>query len=97
MTYAQTADLASDTEFNRRLSACLTTEAVPKTDELSDQILRAPTYGAQLFSPIVSAAPGFADAYGAGGQEAIEDGMILSAVQASWDRVAGLLPDEPAP
>jgi hypothetical protein len=93
MTYAQTADLAADQEFARRLAAALSTEAGPKSDELSDQILRSPAYGTQLFMPLVSSAPGFADAYGSGGQEAITDPMILSAVQASWDRVAGLLPD----
>lgn len=96
MTYAQTADLAADQEFARRLGAALTTEAVPKTDALSDQILQSPSYGAQLFTPIVSAAPGFTDAYAAGGQEAIDDPMILSAVQASWERVASLLPEAPA-
>ena len=94
MTYTQTAALAADPDFQRRLAACLTIESVPKSDPLSDQVLQSPQYGAQLFMPVVSSAPGFADAYGSGGQESITDPMVLSAVQAGWDRVAGLLPDD---
>lgn len=97
MTYAQTAALAADQDFTHRLAACLTTEAAPKSDELSDTILRSPLYGAQLFMPMVSSAPGFADAYAGGGQEAIDDAMILSAVQASWDRAADLTTPDTAP
>lgn len=92
MSYADIAALTKDAEFSDRLGAALCSEAAPKSDELSEQILRSPVYGTQLFMPLVSAAPGFASAYASGGQEAIDDGMILSAVQASWDRVAGLLP-----
>jgi len=91
MTYENIADLARDQDFANRLGACLASEAAPKTDDLSTLILRSPSNGAQLFMPLVSAAPGFGDAYAETGQKAIDDGMLLSAVQASWDRVAGLL------
>ena len=96
MTYSAISDLSKDPDFNARLRACLSSEAAPKTDDLSNQILRSPDFGVQLFMPLVSAAPGFADAYTAGNQGSIDDGMMLSAVQASWDRVAGLLPPAPA-
>jgi hypothetical protein len=96
MSYEDIADLAKDPEFADRLGACLCSESAPKDDELSTVILRSPTYGTQLFMPLVSAAPGFADAYAAGSQKAIDDGMLLSAVQSSWDRVGTLLAPPPA-
>lgn len=91
MSYADIAALSNDAEFRSRLTACLTSESALKTDELSNVILKSPQYGAQLFMPLVAAAPGFADKFAADGQESIVDGDILSAVQASWERVATLL------
>jgi hypothetical protein len=96
MSYEAIADLAKDQDFISRLSACLCEESAPKTDDLSTTILRNPSYGAQLFMPLVSAAPGFAVAYEETGQKAITDAMLLSAVQADWDRVSTLLAPPPA-
>ncbi len=91
MSYSDAAALAKEPAFGDRLGACLCSEAAGIDDELATTILRSPTYGVQLFMPLVSSAPGFADAFDEGGQESIDDGMILSAVQASWARVATLL------
>lgn len=91
MTFQNTADLMADPLFTARLSACLTTEATGRSDALADQLLRfPPTWGASVFQPVVSASPGFGEMYAAGGQAAITDGDILSAVQANWARVAAL-------
>jgi hypothetical protein len=91
MTYQDTAALGADPEYQQRLSACLTTESLGKTDDLSDQILRSAAYGVATFGPVVASAPGFGDKYAGGGQAAVTDADLLSAVQASWDRVAALL------
>ena len=91
MTYQNTADLSADTDYQERLSACLTTEALGRPgDALADQLLRSPAYGLQAFGPVVASAPGFGDKYAGGGQSAVTDGDLLSAVQASWERIAGL-------
>lgn len=91
MTYEDVYDLGNDPEFRERLTATLTTEsAVKSNDPLADQALRSPDGTSLWFMPLVSAAPGFADKYAASGQGSITDGELLSAVQAAWDRVAGL-------
>jgi hypothetical protein len=96
MTYSDQAGLASDPDFNGRLQSALTTEGrADVADPLSKLVMNSPAQGASVFIPFISSAPGFADKYGAGGQESITDGDILSAVQASWADVAtvqGLTP-----
>lgn len=89
MSYADEAALALDDEFSGRLSACLCGEAKTKPDDpIANTILRYPPNGVSMFMPFISTAPGFGDAYGAGqDQSAIDDGMLLSAVQASWQAV----------
>lgn len=89
MSYEDQAALASDGEFNSRLSAALTTEGRSKTtDPLGQLVMNSPQHGVTVFMPFVSSAPGFADKYGTGGQASITDGDLLSAVQASWADVA---------
>jgi hypothetical protein len=89
MSYADQAALAADPEFNQRLSSALTTEGRGKvTDPLGKLIMNSPQHGVVIFQPFVSSAPGFADKYAGGGQAAVTDGDLLSAVQASWADVA---------
>jgi len=91
MAYQDLADLAIDQEFKLRLGACLSSESMLKVnDSLADLCLRTPASGADMFMPLVAAAPGFADKYAEGGQMSITDGDVLSAVQNYWARVAGL-------
>jgi hypothetical protein len=91
MSYSDISALGRDVEFARRLAAGLTVEATPKSgDLLADQILRSPDYGASLFMPLIASAPGFGDKYATGGQEAVTDGDLLAAMQASWSRVTEL-------
>ena len=96
MSYQDVSALAQDAPFAQRVAGCLSTEAQGKDDHLAAECLRNPVYGAAYFMPFLSGAPGFAESYAAGGQEAIDDGMILSAVQASWADVSALYP-EPVP
>ena len=85
MSYENQAALSADGDFNRRLSAALTTEGRGKvSDPLGKLIMNSPQQGVTVFMPFISSAPGFADKYGTGGQESITDGDLLSAVQASW-------------
>lgn len=89
MSYADNAALGLDSAFVYRLGAALGVEALSRSDPLSNTILAQPSStSAFLFMPAVSSAPGFGDMYATGGSEAISDGDILSAVQASWERVA---------
>lgn len=90
MSYADEAALSMDSAFTARLAACLSHEAQLRApDEFAAQVVRAPfTAAGQTFMPFISTAPGFGDAYQTGGQDAIDDGMLLSSVQASWDAVA---------
>lgn len=96
MSYESQASLASDGDFNRRLSSALTTEGRSKvTDPVAKLIMNSPMQGVAVFMPFVSSAPGFADKYASGGQVSITDGDLLSAVQASWadvGTVQGLTP-----
>jgi hypothetical protein len=92
MTYQDVSNLAQDPAFSSRVAGCLSMEAQGKDDHLAGECLRNPTYGASYFMPWISAAPGFAETFAAGGQEAVEDGQILSAVQANWDAVSALYP-----
>jgi hypothetical protein len=92
MSYADSAALSKDLEFRDRLSSCLSTEAQPKDDHLATLVLQAPSRGIDMFMPFISTAPGFDVAYGAGGSASIDDGMILSAVQAAWPSVAEIYP-----
>jgi hypothetical protein len=92
MTFQNTADLATDEQYRERLSACLYTEALGKPgDPLADRLLgSSPFYGLTLFAPVVASAPGFGDKYATGGQEAVTDPDLLSAVQASWARLSAV-------
>lgn len=90
MTYTEMADLAVDVEFTARLGAAVTEQAKTHDDYVSEQALRSPAQGSSMFMPFVASEPGFASAYGSGGQAAISDGMILSAVQANWNAVLGV-------
>jgi len=95
MSYQDVSSLTADVAFNARLSAALTTEALGKTDSLSDQLLKnQPYWGAMIFGPSVAASPGMGEAYATGGSEAVTDGSILAAIQAQWDRIATLHPEE---
>jgi hypothetical protein len=87
MSYEEISDLARDQDFAARLAAAVTEQAKTHDDYISGATLRSPEQGVTMFMPFVSTEPGFAAAYGSGGQEAISDGMILSGVQANWDRV----------
>jgi hypothetical protein len=90
MAYLDQANLAIDEDFNARLGAALNSEAIlrPAGDAFADMILRGG--GVSWFMPLVSAAPGFADKYAAGGSASITDGEMLSAIQANWDRAQAL-------
>ena len=94
MAYQDVYNLGTDPLFRNRLVATLTTESVNKTnDALADQAMRNPDATALWFMPFVSSAPGFGDQYATGGQEAIDDGELLSATQASWPKVSALYAD----
>lgn len=91
MSYSDQANLATDSEFKRRLGMALASESTPKADDpLADMILRGVSYGVDIFMPFISTSPGFGDAYASSGQEGITDGDILSAVQANWQAVTAL-------
>lgn len=88
MPYADRATLATDPAFIGRLNACVTNEAMPKAqagDAFSERLMSSYGWGATIFMPWVSSAPGFDI-----DQENITDGMLLSAVQASWETVQNL-------
>jgi hypothetical protein len=94
MAYADRAALITDPMFMGRLNACIANEAMgkPIPDPFADQILRAWSYGGQVFGPLIISLPGFdvpeAD---------VTDGMLLSGVQATWDRAQSLAGIVPAP
>jgi len=91
MSYSDISALGRDPEFVKRLSAGLSVEAMPKTDDpLADLILRGPDYTASMFMPLIAAAPGVGEKYATGGQEAVTDGDLLSAIQTAWPRVTVL-------
>jgi len=98
MTYQDAAQLARDPMFGMRLGAALAKEAVGKpSDYLVDIILKNPDVGAAYFMPFVASAPGFDETYGQGGQGLITDGELLSAIQASWQRVYDLYEEPETP
>jgi len=98
MTYKDVADLAVDQEYLRRLTAALVSEAAVKADDaLADSIVRNPGGSSRIFGPLVATAPGFGDKFADGGSESITDGELLAAVQANWDKVAGLTAVGPTP
>jgi hypothetical protein len=92
MAYADTAALAADPDYQSRLAVCVISEALGKpVDSFTDQLLRTgPQFAAIVFGPTVASAPGFGDKFATGGQAAVTDGDLLSAVQSNWTRVAGL-------
>lgn len=94
MSYEDRAALVSDPTFIGRLNSCVSNEALNMTTEFADRILSAWGYGANVFAPLVTAAPGFDVP-----QAEITDGMLLSAVQANWARaeqIAMTPPGQPA-
>jgi hypothetical protein len=99
MTYQDSANLTADQEYQRRLQACVTNEALLKPDDaFADKLLTTPMLAITAFAPTVAVAPGFGDKYVAGGQAAITDGDLLSAVQSLWPRMSELhLPEPPTP
>ena len=91
MSYQDEANLAKDPLFTERLAAGLAGEAKSKgTVDLPALILRNPAEGARVFMPLVSTAPGFGAQYAQDGQAGISDGMLLSAIQAYWDKVSDI-------
>ena len=89
MTYQTQYDLSQDPQFAERLSAALTTEAKARgTVDLAALVLRNPAEGARVFMPVIASAPGFDALYASGGQEAITDADMLSAIQANWQLVS---------
>jgi hypothetical protein len=95
MAYSDIAALQSDADFNSRLAACVIDEALGKpASYFTDLLLRnSPSFASSVFGPTVASAPGFGDKYSTGGQVEITDQDLLSAVQASWDRLAALYPE----
>jgi hypothetical protein len=89
LSYLDQANLAADEDFGRRLAAAVAQEAKPKPDDdnFANSILRNPAEGGRMFMPFIVAEPGFDTAFANGGQLAILDGMILSALQANWSHV----------
>jgi hypothetical protein len=87
MAYADRANLITDQTFMGRLNAAIANEAMtkPAPDAFADQILRAWGYGGQVFGPLVISLPGFDVP-----EASVTDGMILSGVQATWDRAEQL-------
>jgi len=91
MTYQSQADLAVDAEFGARLGAALTGESRGRpADPLAKVILNYPQQGVSWFMPFTASAPTFADKYAGGGQSAITDADLLSAVQADWAAVTAV-------
>jgi hypothetical protein len=70
MTYEDNSNLRSDTAFQSRVTACCATEGVQLPEAIMTQIIWP-----------VACAPGFGEAFAAGGQGSITDPQILSAVQ----------------
>jgi hypothetical protein len=102
MAYTDTAGLAGNSDYVARLTACCTEQAGifvndqrPEYVDLAREVITDP--GAALwFVWLVAASPGFGDAYAGGGVDAIDDGMLLSSVQANWPIVSAAHPAEVA-
>lgn len=101
MTFAGIADLAANPEFAARVNACCTQQAdIYKDDQrpdfvaLSHDVMKGAAGPLMAFTRQTAAAPGLADKAeqpnGEIDQTLVEDGDILSAVQANWQDVAGL-------
>lgn len=97
MSYADVAALDADEAWRTRVGACCFEQAqVYVNDGRPDIATLATTVlvGGEVPDTLrqyISYSPGFAAAYATGGQEAITDGELLSATQAVWPTVAGLL------
>jgi hypothetical protein len=103
MSYAATAELIADETFIARVEVCGMEQAkVTVTDSTADgrdvslaiEII-ANIDNAGRLVPIVATEPSFSELFETGGQAAISDGMILSAVQQNWHTAA--LPFVPSP
>lgn len=98
MSYQDQADLAQHPIFGLRLGAALAEEARGRgSTGLAALVMRSPAEGARVFMPFIASAPGFGAQYALDGQQGINDGMILSAIQASWADVEAIYfpPTEP--
>lgn len=100
MAYIDQAQLATDSDFVRRVAACCTEQAEsfrsdtrPDFVALANDVLRGTGTEAFVFVRLIASAPGIAD------KAATEDGIdsskvtdddLLSTVQANWQVVAGL-------
>jgi len=82
MSYAEQSALYNDYAFRGRLEAAVTKESRGKTGDLAAAVLAFPPKGTELFLPYVTTEPGFDVA-----NDAITDGMLLSAIQAVWPLV----------
>lgn len=96
MSYADVAALDNDPEWQTRVNACCFEQAqIYVNDGRADIATLATTVllgdVPDTLRQYVSYAPGFADTYATGGQEAITDPALLGATQAAWPTVAGLL------
>ena len=96
MSYADVAALDADEAWRTRVGACCFEQAQifvndgrPDIATLATTVLLGDV--PETLRKYISYAPGFADTYATGGQEAITDGQLLSATQAAWPTVAGLL------
>ncbi len=94
MSYLSSAALAADPIFQKRMSSATTEQAAiyqndarPEFIQLADNILRNPQAALTQFCVQASVQPGFNEAES---QDAIDDGQILSAVQAIYPTIAGV-------
>ena len=94
MTYADTAALASDYEFLRRLTACCSEQAAifaddPRPEYASLAIAIVADAGRSAwFNWTVAASPGFgADS------ASVSDAQLLSAVQTNWPKISAAHPE----
>lgn len=92
MGYSDMGALGKDDDFQARVAACVCEQAqTPGHDDIvAQRALQSPAFAVSMFMPFVSTAPGFGDAYASGGQAAVTDGMLLSAVQAKWGDVVNV-------
>jgi hypothetical protein len=102
MSYQSQANLEDDQEFRGRVGACALEQALifkddgrPDIAALADAVIVTPGYGERTFTPLVAASPGIKDV---SGQNQIDDGQILAAVQALWPAYAAIAyPPAPPP
>ena len=102
MSYQSQSNLGDDANFRGRVGACAIEQALVFTNDgrpdiaaLADAVILTPGYGERTFAPLVAAQPGIKDV---AAQDQVDDGQILSAVQAIWPAYAGIAyPPPPSP